>query len=213
MKINAAEFDQIAREVFAPVYPVIAEQIIQKTGIVAGKCLDVGCGGGHLGMALAKITDLNIYFFDKSQEMLEIVNRYIAENGMAARAQTLLGSVHRIPLDDQSIDLVVSRGSIFFWDNRTEAFKELYRVLAPGGIAYIGGGFGTPELKREIIKKMKERNRTLPNKGDFGNKVETNIGKQNAATFDEELRRGDITEFEIISNDAGLWIIMRRLPA
>ncbi len=56
MKVNVTQFDQIAREIFAPIYPVIAEQIVRKTGITAGQCLDVGCGG-YLGMALAKITE------------------------------------------------------------------------------------------------------------------------------------------------------------
>ncbi|MBC7343666.1 MAG: methyltransferase domain-containing protein, partial [Clostridia bacterium] len=36
-----------------------------------------------------------------------------------------------------------------FWENLEKAFKEIHRVLAPGGIAYIGGGFGTSELKKE----------------------------------------------------------------
>ncbi len=53
MKINATEFDQIARTVFSPVYPVIADLIRKKTGITSGKCLDAGCGGGYLGIALA----------------------------------------------------------------------------------------------------------------------------------------------------------------
>ena len=211
MKINAAEFDQIAREVFAPVYPVIAEQIIHETGIVDGTCLDVGCGSGYLGLALAKLTDFNIYFFDQSQEMLEIVNRHIADNALAARAQTLLGDVHRIPLDDQAIDLIVSRGSIFFWENRTDVFKEIYRVLAPGGIAYIGGGFGNPELKEQVIEKMKEKNKNLPEKGDFRKKVEKNIGKQNADTFNEELRHAGIPKFKIIRDDSGLWVIISRV--
>lgn len=208
MKINAAQFDQIARDVFAPIYPVIAEQIVQKTGITAGKCLDVGCGGGYLGLALAKITDLQVYLLDQLSEMLEIVDRNIAADGMADRAKTLFGDVQGIPLPDQSIDLAVSRGSIFFWADRPRAFKEIYRVLAPGGVAYIGGGFGTVELKTQIIETMMKKNKDSPHQEDFRKKIATNIGEQNAAAFEEEMRRTGIPGFEISRNDAGLWIIM-----
>jgi hypothetical protein len=49
MEIDAQKFDRIARGVFAPVYPVIAGQIIARTGVTRGVCLDIGCGGGYLG--------------------------------------------------------------------------------------------------------------------------------------------------------------------
>lgn len=49
MKMDPHEFDRIARGVFAPVYPVIAAQILDRTGIRKGVCLDIGCGGGYLG--------------------------------------------------------------------------------------------------------------------------------------------------------------------
>ncbi|NLV17082.1 MAG: SAM-dependent methyltransferase, partial [Syntrophomonadaceae bacterium] len=72
MEINAVEFDQVAREIFAPVYPVLAEQIIEQSGISKGCCLDLGCGGGYLGLALARISELETILFDESQDMLKL---------------------------------------------------------------------------------------------------------------------------------------------
>ena len=210
MKINVEKYDKVAREVFAPIYPVIAEQIKNTTGITKGTCLDVGCGSGCLGRAIAEITNLNICFFDQSAEMLELAARYAMNEGIATRVHTLLGDVHTIPLPDQSVELVVSRGSIFFWENRPAAYKEIYRVLAPGGIAYIGGGFGTPELKRQIIEKMQARNKQAPDMEDFREKVARNLGQQNAEVFQQELQSAGIAAGEIIRDDAGLWIVMRR---
>ena len=205
MDLNAAEFDQIAREVFAPVYPIIAEQIKNKTGITKGICLDIGSGSGYLGIALAKVTELHVYLFDKSPEMLNIAARNIAASGLDSKIRTLSGDVHNIPLDEQSIDLVVSRGSIFFWENRPKAFKEIYRVLSPGGCAYIGGGFGTPELKKQITETM------LKMKKDWPEMVQRNTGKQKEETFKEELCSAGIPEFKIIRNEMGLWIVIRRV--
>ncbi|MDR3555775.1 MAG: methyltransferase domain-containing protein [Syntrophobacteraceae bacterium] len=62
------------------------------------------------------------------------------------RSDTLRGDVAAIELPDYSVNLVVSRGSVFFWEDCRGAFKELYRVLAPGGVGYIGGGLGRPRF-------------------------------------------------------------------
>ncbi len=207
MEINAVEYDEIAREVFAPIYPVIADQIKNKTGVTKGKCLDLGSGSGYLGISLAKITEMNVYLFDKSPDMLKIAARNIAASSLETKVQTLLGDVHDIPLDDQSIDLIVSRGSIFFWENRPRAFREIYRVLAPGGFTHIGGGFGTSELKKQITETM------LKKKNDWHEFVKKNTGQQNLEIFNEELRSAGIPLFEINKTEAGLWIVIRRESA
>ena len=75
MKMDPQKYNVIARTVFAPVYPLISDQIIACTGINRGVCLDIGCGGGYLGAALARISNLFIYFLDQSSEMLEIACR------------------------------------------------------------------------------------------------------------------------------------------
>ncbi|WP_170291155.1 class I SAM-dependent methyltransferase [Neomoorella glycerini] len=200
VEINVEEFDRVAREVFAPVYPVIAEQIKQKTGITKGTCLDIGCGGGYLGIALAGITELYIYLFDKSPEMLEIATRNIAGHGLQKRARTLLGDVHEIPLKDQSVDLVISRGSIFFWENQQKAFQEIYRVLAPQGAAFIGGGFGNAELKKLIDARMVQKD------SNWQERINKNIGENAVESFVKTLGAAGISKFEINRGEAGLWI-------
>ncbi|MDD3271892.1 MAG: class I SAM-dependent methyltransferase, partial [Syntrophomonadaceae bacterium] len=107
MEINAAEFDRMAREVFAPVYPVLAEQIISRIGISKGVCLDIGCGGGYLGLALARISELETILFDESQDMMNLAQGYISQSGLESRVKTLLGDVHHIPLADESVNLIV----------------------------------------------------------------------------------------------------------
>ena len=52
------EFDDIAEQVFYPIYDVIAQDLLEETGIVSGSMLDVGCGGGHLGFAVMAKSDL-----------------------------------------------------------------------------------------------------------------------------------------------------------
>ncbi|MDD3270345.1 MAG: class I SAM-dependent methyltransferase [Syntrophomonadaceae bacterium] len=204
MDINAAEFDRMAREVFAPVYPVLAEQIISQFGISRGTCLDIGCGGGYMGLALAQITELETILFDESQDMLKLAQGYILQSGLEARVKTLPGDVHDIPLADESVNLAVSRGSMFFWKDRVKAFREIYRVLALGGVAMIGGGFGNTDLLREIEEKMHNID------PEWKEKRRQRIGQTKVQEYRAELEQAGIPTFEIRQDETGLWIVIRR---
>lgn len=198
--MNAQAYDRIAREIFAPVYPVIAGQIKVRTGITQGVCLDVGCGGGYLGIALAGTTDLQFYLMDKSPEMLEIADTNIVVSGLQRRLRTIQGDVHQIPRDDGSVDLVISRGSLFFWDDKTKAFAEIYRVLAPGGQAYIGGGMGTGELFEKIKEQINQRRHecSLDEKGErFAD---------HRVAYRQALDEAGISSYTMTRNEEGLWI-------
>ena len=63
-----------------------------------------------------------------------------------------------MPLPADCIDLVVSRGSIFFWKDKVQGLREVYRILRPGGAAMIGGGLGAlyPQWARqEFIRRRR----------------------------------------------------------
>jgi len=200
MDMNVKEFDRVAREVFAPVYPVIAGQIKTRTGITEGVCLDIGTGGGYLGIALAGMTDLDFYLMDKSPEMLEIANANVMVSGMQKRMRTVCGDVHDIPRADASVDLVISRGSLFFWKDKSRAFCEIHRVLKPWGKAYIGGGMGTGELYQKIRGEMERRNPERHEDGKDGRFAD------HRELYREALHRAGISNYTLIRGDEGLWI-------
>ena len=199
---NPLEYEQIAREVFAPIYPVIAKQIIEETRITQGKCLEVGTGPGFLGLALAEISDLELYLLDISQEMIEYAIQNIQTRKLDQQVQALCADVHQLPFSDQSIDLVISRGSVFFWDDLHQAFQEIYRVLAPGGMTYIGGGFGSNELKEQIERKMTEKD------WEWSDKSKKRMEHLSSSNIGEIL--DDLNVSYEIRRDPGFWIIIRK---
>ena len=208
MKMDAQQFDAIARTVFAPVYPLIAEQIIQHTGITSGTCLDIGCGSGYLGAALAAKSDLYTLFLDQSDDMLALCERTIDENDLRGRAGLLPGDVGSLALPDGSVDLIISRGSIFFWEDLPRAFGEIYRVLKPGGATFIGGGFGNAAVKESIRLQMAERNQ---GKDQFGDKMRTNLGPEMRARFEQGLQEAAINQYTILQDEeVSLWIMMQK---
>ena len=80
-----------------------------------------------------------------------------SEEGVGDRISLQLADVHALPYRDNYADIFVSRGSFHFWDNHEKAFAEIYRVLKPGGTAYIGRGLSDNmpvDLAREVRNRQ-----------------------------------------------------------
>ena len=196
--MNVSQYDEIARGVNAPMYDYYAQKIKEKTGITKGICLDAGSNGGYLGLSLARITDLDFIFLDVSKEGLDRAKAHIAGNGLQRRAHTLRADVHRIPLADESVNLVISRGSIPFWEDPARALKEIYRVIVKSGMAYVGGGKGTPEIQALAKDKM----------AALGIEWPQGPNRLPQRNYDPILRSAGIPTYVAARGDDGMWIQM-----
>ena len=158
---KAANYDRIAREVFLPIFPLIAREALGFYGRETGKCLDVGSGGGMFGYFILLLSEMHVTFLDCAEDAIEVCRRRGFAWGLDDRSDYIIADVHDMSaIPDGSYDLVVSRGSIPFWGSGEElvqAFREIERVLAPGGTALIGGSLGTSRMSGAITKKMRER--------------------------------------------------------
>jgi ubiquinone/menaquinone biosynthesis C-methylase UbiE len=195
----------IAKLAFAPVYPYLAKQIKEKFYITEGTCLDLGTGPGSMAIAMANITSLEIIALDIQPEMIEICKNNIAEAGLSQRIRTVNANVCNIPLDDNSIDLIISRGSIFFWEDRITAFKEMYRLLRQGGVAYCGGGMGNEQIKKQISDAFDTNEAIRAEKEIWLKMMKRNLNKLTIDQLGDELMQAGI-EGGVIEENAGLWV-------
>jgi SAM-dependent methyltransferase len=158
--IGKYPFYKTATGAFAPVYPALAKQIVGDYGITTGVCVDLGGGCGSLDLALAKITKLRFYVLDINPWAVRLCNLLAEEAGMPGRICGVQGDAQNTPFRDDLADLVVSRGSIFFWSDQLAGVKEAYRILKPGGVAYIGGGFSrilAPKIRGKLVKNRERQ--------------------------------------------------------
>jgi ubiquinone/menaquinone biosynthesis C-methylase UbiE len=93
--------------------------------------LDAGCGAGHTGLAFAPHV-AHVTACDLTPSMLEQVEMLAAERGLT-NISTREADVEKLPFDDASFDLVVSRYSAHHWPHPETAMREFARVLKPGG--------------------------------------------------------------------------------
>jgi len=160
----AERMNRAARGCLAPVYPYLADYIVREFDLAErpGIGIDLGSGPGDLIVALARRTrsmywinaDINPYafeyFFDSA-----------AEAGVTHRVGAVFADAQRLPFRDAYADVIVCRGSYHFWKDKGLAFSEIYRVLKPGGVAFIGRGF--PEtMPVETARAVREKQKGGP---------------------------------------------------
>ncbi|MCC6446010.1 MAG: class I SAM-dependent methyltransferase [Armatimonadetes bacterium] len=157
-------FYHIATGVFAPVYPALAKQLVQNYGFREGVCVDMGGAEGSLALEIARMTKATVYVLDISPEAVRLCNLLADEARLTGRVRGVEGDAQNLPFRDHFADLVVSRNSLFEWPDRMAGFREAYRILKPGGVAYMGGGFSrllsaadTERLVSWCVKKRDEK--------------------------------------------------------
>ena len=129
-KKGAERFADTAEKVFAPIYPILARQLIERFNIISGVCIDIGSGTGALAIEIAKISNLTVYALDHADEIQKIAEKKVVEAGMSDRVKITRADVLDMPFRDNFADLIVSRGTVFFWKQLPYAFDEIFRVLS-----------------------------------------------------------------------------------
>lgn len=147
-----------SRSPLAPVYAPLAEQIVKDFGLAGreGIGIDVGSGLGTLIVELCKRTRLHWINADINPSFFAPFYRLAEARGVGDRVSAVYADAKALPFRDGYADVIVSRGSYHFWGDRKKGFAEIYRVLKPGGAAYIGRGFPR-DLPLETARKIRAR--------------------------------------------------------
>jgi len=96
--------------------------------------LDVGCGGGKTISKLAQLAPKGkIYGIDYSSEMVKFSKKINKTLIAQHRVEITEASVEKIIFKDDFFDLVTAFETYYFWSNLRVAFKEILRVMKPGG--------------------------------------------------------------------------------
>jgi arsenite methyltransferase len=98
------------------------------------RVVDLGCGAGTDSLVAAQMVGQNghVTSIDMTPEMLEKARAATAELGLT-NIDFLEGEIERLPLADESVDVVISNGVIDLVPDKDAVFAEIFRVLRPGG--------------------------------------------------------------------------------
>jgi trans-aconitate methyltransferase len=96
--------------------------------------LDLGSGGGIDVLLSARRVGTTgfAYGVDMTDEMLELARRNAAQ-AKATNVRFLKGTIEDVPLDAESVDVVISNCVINLSADKGRVLREAFRVLRPGG--------------------------------------------------------------------------------
>jgi outer membrane protein assembly factor BamB len=135
------------------VYVTAVEEIIQRTGVTEGYCLDLACGDGLLALELARRTKLQIYCVEKDPVKVKAARRLFDSAGLyGVRVTVHQADPTKVPYPNYFADLVVSGRSVT--EGRSDvSIKEVNRMQCPsGGIAC----FGCPGAMQQFVRRPLE---------------------------------------------------------
>ena len=117
-----------------------SRMIIEMAKIKPGdKVLDVGCGTGDLTLTAKKYAGASgsAYGIDASPEGVDMARKKAKRSGSETVFE--VGLIEKIAYPDATFDVVISRLVIHHLpdDLKRQGFKEIYRVLKPGGLFFL----------------------------------------------------------------------------
>ncbi|MBN2106394.1 MAG: class I SAM-dependent methyltransferase [Deltaproteobacteria bacterium] len=184
-----------------PVYPGLARQAAEQCSQQPRRILEVGCFSGGTAFEL-----LNIFPDSTVTIALELPGLAASffqdwRSAAADRSRICIISTPLVPLalHDAVFDLVACRGVFFFLDEKAELLAELFRVCAPGGAVFAGGGFGS-STPQSVIAPIADKSRRL--NYALGKKVVS--PKQFRTMLERNGLGADIL------HDGGLWALIQK---
>jgi ubiquinone/menaquinone biosynthesis C-methylase UbiE len=144
--------DTAERERMLPRLAEFREKVLAGAAIEPGDVvLDVGCGDGLLGFgALDQLGDAGtVIFSDVSTDLLDRCRQAVGDLGAQDRSEFVhTGLPELTGIADGSVDVAMTRSVLIYVNDKETAFRNLHRVLRPGGRLSIFepiNRFGWPE--------------------------------------------------------------------
>jgi len=117
--------------------------------------LDLGAGAGiDVFLAANRVgSEGHVIGVDMTEEMIKKANKTAKKYGYK-NVEFRLGEIENLPVDDNSVDVIISNCVINLSPDKLRTYKEAYRVLKPGGRILISDLVTEGELPEKIRKNL-----------------------------------------------------------
>ena len=183
-----------------------------------GFWIDLGAGKGQVAIPLVETSGNPVVMVDPNREAIAEGLERAREKGLADRVFAVIGRAEEFPFADNTVDFVISRGSIFFWDSPAKGLREVHRILRPGGKAFIGGGAGSGYPKWAVDKLVEERKAGL--QGEDATKWKRFVELRCPDQMKKWTEEAGLREYEVMGKGAisanddkvgqGIWLMFEK---
>lgn len=144
-------------------YDPVAEEVVST--LREGTILDLGTGPGYLPIQIAKKSQLiRIDGIDLGRKLIAMARANAIKAGVSDRVTFETGNAGELRFEDDSYDMVLSTGMLHMLNDPVGVLRECYRVLKPGGEAWI---YDPARVASDIDKKAYSASLSLREKMIF----------------------------------------------
>lgn len=132
----ASLYEKATRLVIESYYSGVAEEIV--SSFRGGLLLDLGTGPGYLPIEIVRMSSaISCDGIDLSGRLIKMARSNALKAGVAGRLNFEVGNAAKLRFEDESYDMVISTGMLHMLKDPVKVLMECYRVLRPGGEAWI----------------------------------------------------------------------------
>jgi len=132
---NASTYEKKYQIYMEDNYENVYSQIAEYHPLTSGTVfLEIGCGPMFLARAISNKCKL-VVGIDFSISALRVAQKMLKEHNIK-NYLLILGDIKKMPIKENSVDILYGGGVIEHFEDTSTALEELYRVLKPGGVSF-----------------------------------------------------------------------------
>jgi hypothetical protein len=181
--------------------PYLAQQVEELYGRRDGHILEIGPFSGLIFTLAQRNVGQSFLIAAFPQAAVPLCRQEAQKLGLKEKVRIIESDASLALVTDDSVDLAIFRGALFFPSLFRVDFGAIDRKLRKGGIAFVGGGFGKytpPEIISRIGKRSEELNAEL-------GKV-----RINEESVWDQLRATSLEADTQITTEGGFWVVMKK---
>ena len=184
-----------------PVRPYLAKQAEELYRRQDGIILEIGPFSGLIFTLAQRNAGWSCLIAAFPQTTIPLYRQEARKHGLADRVRIIESDSSLTGVAEGSVDLAIFRGAFFFPGLFQVDLGAIYKTLSPGGIAFVGGGFGKytpPEVISQIGKRSEQLNAAM-------GRVRVTM-----ESVREQVRLCHLEEKCEITTEGGLWVVMKK---
>jgi ubiquinone/menaquinone biosynthesis C-methylase UbiE len=159
--LDMDQYSGCAKRYMGAEYRKLIGRLVSQLGVAfQGRVLEIGPGPGWIGIWLAKhMAGVDVVGVELSADMIRVAekNRAIERVNNVRFVEGDAANLHGF--DDQSVDAVVSNGSLHHWVDPVAVLDEIARVAKPSAVLAVQDGrrdlgFGANRVVRAVMTVM-----------------------------------------------------------
>ncbi|MDP6506882.1 MAG: class I SAM-dependent methyltransferase, partial [Planctomycetota bacterium] len=132
----------------------LASEIVRTSGVAGGLCVHLGCGDGKLTAELRQDGRFLVQGITPDAALVRSARKAIQARGMYGPVSVIRSKLRRLPYTSNLVNLAIA-DDLPRVLNEGLTFKEILRVIAPGGTAVVGQRAGAqPPLSKDRLSSL-----------------------------------------------------------